>query len=51
MQHPTIHHYEAAMRILRYIKSAPPQGLFFPSESSLQLKAFSDSDWASCLTT
>jgi hypothetical protein len=51
MQHPTIHHYEAAMRILRYIKSAPAQGLFFPSESSLQLKAFSDSDWASCLTT
>lgn len=51
MQQPTIHHFEAAMRILRYIKKAPAQGLFFASDSPLQLKAFSDSDWASCSLT
>jgi len=29
MQHSTIHHYEASMRILRYIIIAHAQGLFF----------------------
>lgn len=44
-------HYEAALRIIRYVKSSPAQGLFFSSTSDLQLKAFSDSDWATCLET
>jgi len=43
---PTTDHYNAAQRILRYIKSAPGKGMFFPNNSSLQLKGFSDSDWA-----
>lgn len=51
MQSPTEPHYDAALRILYYIKACPAQGLFFPVDSSLQLKAFSDSDWATCLAT
>lgn len=51
IQHPTFHHFEVAMNILRYIKKAPTQGLFFASDSPLQLKAFSDSNWASCCLT
>lgn len=51
MQAPTIHHFEAATHVLRYIKASPAQGLFFPATSPLQLKAFSDSDWATCPNT
>lgn len=51
MQTPRQPHYEAALRIVRYIKASPTQGLFFPSTSDLQLKAFSDSDWATCPET
>ncbi|XP_019190781.1 PREDICTED: uncharacterized protein LOC109185254 [Ipomoea nil] len=48
---PTDRHMAAAHRILRYIKGSPSQGLFYPATTTLQLKAFSDSDWASCADT
>lgn len=51
MQALTIHHFEVATHVLRYIKASPAQGLFFPATSPLQLKAFSDSDWATCPNT
>nr|KYP38778.1 Copia protein [Cajanus cajan] len=40
-----------ATRVLRYLKGNPSQGLFYLAQSPLQLKAFSDSDWGSCLTS
>ena len=48
---PTMVHYQAALRILRYLKVNPCRGLFFPSDSPLQLKDFCDSDQASCPET
>ena len=45
---PMKSHHQAALRILRYLKGSPGRGLFFPSENDIQLKAFSDSDWAAC---
>jgi len=43
---PTIAHYNATIRILKYIKGAPSFGLFF--SSICHLKAFCDSDWGTC---
>lgn len=41
-------HLNAAHHLLRYLKNKPGQGLLFSSSSSLQLKTFSDADWAAC---
>ncbi|GKV14238.1 hypothetical protein SLEP1_g25140 [Rubroshorea leprosula] len=51
MQAPRQPHLDATMRVLRYLKSSPRQGIFLSSSSSLQLSAYCDSDWASCPTT
>nr|XP_027189349.1 uncharacterized protein LOC113786224 [Cicer arietinum] len=50
MSSPLTSHHHAAIRVLRYLKNLG-QGLFFSAKSSLQLKVFSESDWASCLLT
>ncbi|CAM8984783.1 unnamed protein product [Rhodiola kirilowii] len=51
MQHPTTDHLAAAIRVLRYVKGAPAQGILFPAKSDLTLRAFCDADWAACPLT
>jgi len=51
MQAPTVKHYAAVQHVLKYIKANPSQGLFFLADNQIQLKAFSDSDWGTCLDT
>lgn len=46
---PTIAHWTAAKRILRYVKSTLSVGLTFSRSSSTLVSAFTDSDWAGCL--
>lgn len=51
MQCPRQEHWEAATRVVRYLKSNPGQGIFLRSDSDLKLYAYCDSDWASCPLT
>lgn len=51
MHEPKQPHLDAALRVLRYLKSSPGQGIFFSSSCSLNISAFCDSDWASCPMT
>lgn len=48
MQCPRQDHFDAAIRVLRYIKGHPGQGLMLRADCNLQLYAYCDSDWASC---
>lgn len=51
MQAPTVDHWDAALRVLRYLKSHPGQGILLRRDSSLILTAFCDSDYATCPLT
>ncbi|GFY82953.1 hypothetical protein Acr_02g0011930 [Actinidia rufa] len=46
MSAPCSTHYATVLRILRYVKGTLFHGLHFSSQSSLQLYAYSDADWA-----
>ena len=46
MSAPCSSHYAAVLRILRYLKGTIYHGLHYSSNSSLELRACSDSDWA-----
>nr|GEV15136.1 hypothetical protein [Tanacetum cinerariifolium] len=43
---PKVSHLHAVKRIFRYLKGQPKLGLWYPKDSPLTLKAFSDSDYA-----
>ena len=49
MAEPTKSHFKAAVRVLKYLKSCPGRGLLFRRDSPIQLLAFSDADWGSCI--
>ncbi|CAM8892605.1 unnamed protein product [Rhodiola kirilowii] len=51
MANPREDHLQAAHRVLRYLKLAPSQGLFYPSNQELHLTAFCDADWGACPIT
>ena len=45
MQKPKVSHWEAALRLVRYIKGCPGQGILLSSENNNEMEAFCDSDW------
>ena len=46
MSSPRSTHYAAVLRILWYVKGTLFHGLYYSHQSSLQLRAYSDADWA-----
>ncbi|KAJ4768963.1 Retroelement pol polyprotein-like [Rhynchospora pubera] len=51
MHDPLEDHYAAVLRVVRYLKGNPGQGVLLRADSELQLNGYCDSDWASCPTT
>jgi transposase InsO family protein len=51
MQAPRHLHFSAVQRIIKYLLGTSRRGLFFPNNSTLQLQAYSDADWAGCPDT
>ena len=48
---PQVSHWDAALRVLRYLKGSPGQGILLRPKKDLRLTAFCDSDWAACPLT
>lgn len=46
LAHPTISHWQACKRVLRYLQSTSHFGIQFFNSGSVTLTAFSDADWA-----
>ena len=42
---------EMAKRLVRYLNKEPSQGVFYPTDNNLVLKAYCDADWGTCPTT
>ena len=51
MQQPKDEHWEAALRVVRYLKGNPGQGILLHFDCDLKLYAYCDSDWANCSLT
>ncbi|XP_019252680.1 PREDICTED: uncharacterized protein LOC109231476 [Nicotiana attenuata] len=46
MQRPSLSHFSAGLRVLRYLRSDSGQGILLSSAPSFDLVAFCDADWA-----
>ncbi|XP_019241993.1 PREDICTED: uncharacterized protein LOC109222038 [Nicotiana attenuata] len=51
MQRPKKSHWDAAVRVVRYLKNAPGQGIVMASNHTGELTCWCDSDWAACPNT
>lgn len=48
MKTPLQDHWLAALRVVRYLKGCPAQGIMLSSKSDLNLTAYCDADWSAC---
>ena len=51
LKQPNKSHMDAALRVVRYLKQQPKQGLLLASNSNDLVTAYCDVDWASCSIT
>lgn len=48
MHDPREAHWDAAVRIVRYLKRCPGQGIFLKADSDLRIQSYCDADWNAC---
>ena len=46
MKDPHLPHWEAVIRIVRYLKAYPGRGLLYKANGHLRVEAYTDADWA-----
>ncbi|CAF2036991.1 BnaA09g06180D [Brassica napus] len=51
MKAPHVVHWEAALRVVRFLKGCPGQGILLRSDSNLELSVYVDADWSTCPLT
>ena len=51
MQAPRVEHWEAALRVVRYLKGTAGRGILLSADYDLTLEGWCDSDWAACPIT
>lgn len=51
MKAPHVAHWEAALRVVRFLKGSPGQGILLRSDSNLELSVYVDADWSTCPLT
>ncbi|CAA7042208.1 unnamed protein product [Microthlaspi erraticum] len=51
MQHPKAAHWEAALRVVRFLKNNPGQGILLRADCPLTVTGWCDSDWNGCPLT
>ncbi|CAA7028514.1 unnamed protein product [Microthlaspi erraticum] len=51
MHQPRIDHWETALRVVRYLKGTPGQGVLLKSDSDLRLRGWCDADFSGCRLT
>lgn len=49
MHRPTVNHFQALKRVLRYLKNTVHFGLFLKKHQPFSLSAFADADWGGCI--
>lgn len=48
MKHPKAAHWAAALRVVRFLKNNPGQGILLRADCPLTVTAWCDSDWSGC---
>lgn len=51
MNDPQEEHWAAALRVVRYLKNSPGQGILLRADTELKLIGWCDSDWGGCPIT
>nr|VDC58817.1 unnamed protein product [Brassica rapa] len=51
MKAPHVVHWEAALRVVRFLKGCPGQGILLRSDSNLELSVYVNADWSTCPLT